>query len=462
MKVLMIKQLILALSTILIVFPATAADTATENPSEKILPLPLDEVRIFAEVLNRIRSSYVEPVDDKTLLENAIKGMLAGIDPHSTYLVEDEFDSLQETTTGEFGGLGVEVVSEDGYIKVVTPVDGSPADQAGVLAGDLIIQLDGTPARDITTGDTVNIMRGEPGTPIVLTIIREGIDQPFEITVIRDIIASRSIRTRTLDSDYAYIRISEFSAKTGDEVRGAVEKFNENGKMEGFILDLRNNPGGVLQASVGVVDAFVSEGLILYTEGRIENSEMRFEATPYNPSQGVPLIVLINEGSASASEIVAGSLQDHNRAIIMGTKSFGKGSVQTVLPLTNDRALKLTTALYFTPSGRSIQALGVTPDIIVDRGRVTSIPVSLATYREEDLANHLGNASGETSPAIPEPSEDELGEVIVSDYQLNEALNVLKGMKVLRQIESQAFASADLDEPVVEESSIEADTVSDQ
>jgi len=405
------------------------------DPAEK-LPLPLDEVRIFTEVLNRIRSSYVEPIDDKTLLENAIKGMLAGIDPHSTYLASDDYDQLQESTTGEFGGLGVEVGVEDGFIKVIAPMDGSPAERAGVQAGDLIIKLDDTPAREVTVGDTVDLMRGEPGTDIVLTILREGVSEPFEITVTREIIKARSVRYRIVDPGYAYIRIAAFATNTGKEVKDAVAKLHEENELKGVVLDLRNNPGGVLQASVDVVDAFIDEGLIVYTQGRVDNADMRFEASAENVSQGVPLVVLINSGSASASEIVAGALQDHGRAIIMGTPSFGKGSVQTVLPLTNDRAIKLTTALYFTPSGHSIQATGIVPDITVDRGQVTRIPDSLVSYREADLAGHLENASpedGEEAAVIAaETQPHEPPEVIVRDYQLNEAINVLKGLNIVR------------------------------
>ena len=410
-------------------------DPSTQEAEEQ-LPLPLDEVRIFTEVLNRIRSAYVEPIDDKTLLENAIKGMLAGIDPHSTYLAADDYDQLQESTTGEFGGLGVEVGIEDGFIKVIAPMDGSPADRAGVQAGDLIIKLDDTPAREVTLGDTIDLMRGEPGTMVTLTILREGVSEPFEITVTREIIQASSIRYRMLEPGYAYIRIGTFSVDTGEEVKNALTRLNEENEVKGIVLDLRNNPGGVLQSAVGVVDAFITEGLIVYTQGRVDNAEMRFEASTEDPSRGAPLVVLINAGSASASEIVAGALQDHQRGIIMGTPSFGKGSVQTVLPLTNDRAIKLTTALYFTPNGRSIQATGIVPDIIVDRGQVTRIPDSLISYREADLAGHLENATPEereeaaTIAAETQPAEPP--EVIVQDYQLNEAVNVLKGLNIVR------------------------------
>jgi carboxyl-terminal processing protease len=410
------------------------------EPSPNDLPLPLDEVRIFAQVLNQIRNAYVEPIDDKTLLENAIKGMLAGIDPHSSYVSNDAFDQLQESTTGEFGGLGVEVGIENGLIKIISPMDDSPAARAGIMAGDLIIKLNDTPAQEVTLGDTTDMLRGEPGTSIRLTILREGVADPFEVTVTREIIRARSIRYREVEPGYGYIRISQFAAKTGDEVVDALVKMQAETPLKGVVVDLRNNPGGVLQAAVGVVDAFITNGMIVYTEGRIANSEMRFEATPEDPSQGVPLVVLINGGSASASEIVAGALQDHNRAIIMGTQSFGKGSVQTVLNLGNDRAIKLTTSLYFTPNGRSIQATGITPDITVDRGQVTKIPDSIAAYREADLNRHLGNgneveieegAVPVIAPAAP-VSAAEPAEVLVEDYQLNEALNVLKGLNILK------------------------------
>ncbi len=395
------------------------------------LPLPLDEVRIFAEVLNRIRNAYVEPLDDRTLLENAVRGMLAGIDPHSSYLVNEEFDNLQEMTTGEFGGLGVQVGVNNGFITIISPVDGSPADIAGIQAGDIVIKIDDTPTTDITIDETTDLMRGPPGTDIVLTILREGVDEALEITVTRDIITSSSVRSRFLEPGFAYIRISQFVTGTGREINTALENFHLNdADLEGIILDLRNNPGGVLQAAVDVVDAFISEGLIVYTEGRETSSYSRYDATPANPSRGVPLIVLINQGSASASEVVAGALQDHGRAVIMGTQSFGKGSVQTVLPLANDRAIKLTTALYFTPNGRSIQALGITPNIIVRQGRLTSLPDNPASYREEDLEGHLENE--DMVGSIPEVLDLTGDQVIIGDYQLNEALNILKGLVLLQ------------------------------
>lgn len=420
---------LLALSCLL-VLPALAQPEPLPSSTEN-LPLPLDEVRIFTEVLNRIRNAYVEPIDDKTLLENAIRGMLAGIDPHSSYLANDDYDNLQEMTTGEFGGLGVQVGVNNGFITIISPVDGSPAYRAGIKAGDVVIKIDDTPATDITLEETTVLMRGAPGTDIVLTILREGVTEAFQVTVTREIITANSVRSRFLEPGFGYIRISQFVTGTGREINTALENFHlSDTELKGVILDLRNNPGGVLQAAVDVVDAFISEGLIVYTEGREESSHTRFEATPANPSRGVPLIVLINEGSASASEVVAGALQDQNRAVIMGTQSFGKGSVQTVLPLTNDRAIKLTTALYYTPKGRSIQARGITPNIIVRQGRVTALPANLSTYREQDLDGHLLNE--DLLGAIPEVL-DLTGElIIVGDYQLNEALNILKGLSLLR------------------------------
>jgi carboxyl-terminal processing protease len=407
-----------------------AADAAT---AEETLPLPIEEVRIFAQVLNQVRSAYVEPIDDQTLLENAIRGMLAYIDPHSTYLASDDYAALQEDTTGEFGGLGVEVGIENGFIKIIAPMDDSPAARAGIQAGDLIIKLDDTPARDVTLGDTSDLLRGEPGTSITLTILREGVAEPFEVTVTREVIQARSIRYREIEPGYGYIRIGQFAANTGTEVVNALDKLQASETpLVGLVLDLRNNPGGVLQAGVEVVDAFIKEGLIVYTEGRVANSDMRFEATEADPSKGVPLVVLINEGSASASEIVAGALQDHQRGIIMGTQSFGKGSVQTVLPLTNDRAIKLTTSLYYTPNGRSIQARGIVPDITIDRGQVTRIPQSVAAYREADLTGHLETEPGEAAPAATPPTAVAAEDVLVEDYQLNEAVNVLKGLNILK------------------------------
>ena len=410
----------------LVSFATLDSSPATAQPAQpEKLPLPLDEVRMFTQALDRIRASYVEPVDDEVLLENAIRGMLAGLDPHSSYLAATEYDDLQETTTGEFGGLGIEVGQENSYIRVISPIDGTPADRAGIQAGDLIIRIDGQPLQDVLPDEAAGMMRGEPGTDVTITIVRDGEPAPFDLTITREVIAVASVRSRTLEPGYGYIRIAQFRANTGDEVVDAINDLREeNQPLKGLVMDLRNNPGGVLPASVAVVDAFISEGTIVTTKGRLDESDMSFDATRSNPGGDTPLVVLINEGSASASEIVAGALQDHGRAIIMGSRSFGKGSVQTVLPLSEDRAIKLTTSLYYTPSGRSIQAFGIEPDIVVDEALVTRLDRSRATYSEADLQGHLESTTEEPG-ARPEISTQQ---ILVNDYPLNEALNLLKGI----------------------------------
>ena len=400
------------------------------------LPLPLEEVRMFTEALDRIRMAYVEEVDDKTLLENAIRGMLSGLDPHSAYVIENDFDTLQENTTGEFGGLGIEVGRENGYIKVISPIDDTPADKAGIEAGDLIIQIDGRPTRQILPQEAADLMRGEPGSEVTITVAREG-QEPFDLTVTREIIAITSVRSRMLEPGYAYLRISQFRVNTSNELEEEIEElYAKNDEIKGLVLDLRNNPGGVLQASVGVVDAFIDQGRIVYTEGRIEGNDMEFMATTNTVAGDVPLVILINNGSASASEIVAGALQDHARAIVMGTRSFGKGSVQTVMPLGEQRAIKLTTSLYFTPSGRSIQAQGIDPDIVVENAFVTRRSRNVAQVSESNLPGRLDNANSQDKEA---GTNDEMAnalisaeEVLVTDYPLNEALNVLKGINAFQ------------------------------
>jgi carboxyl-terminal processing protease len=401
--------------------------SAQDRAQAEKLPLPVNEVRMFTEALDRIRKSYIEPVDDQVLLENAIKGMLNGLDPHSSYMAGNDYDNLQETTTGEFGGLGVEVGRENGNIRIISPIDDTPADRAGILAGDLIIRIDGQPLQEMLPEEAATMMRGEPGTDVTITVVREGLPAPFDVTLTREVIAVASVRRRTLEPGYGYIRISQFRVNTGDEVVKAIEALREeNPDLKGIVMDLRNNPGGVLPASVDVVDAFISEGKIVYTRGRMTETDMEFEATRSNPGQDTPLVVLINEGSASASEIVAGALQDHGRAIIMGKRSFGKGSVQTVLPLGTDRAIKLTTSRYYTPSGRSIQAQGIVPDIDVDEALVTRIDRNSAIYSEADLQGHLENTSEDESAGL-RPAID-AQQILINDYPLNEALNLLKGV----------------------------------
>ena len=401
-------------------------------PSAKA-PLPLEELRTFAEVLDRIKAAYVEPVDDKTLLENAIKGMLSNLDPHSAYLEPEAFAELQESTSGEFGGLGIEVGMEDGFIKVVSPIDDTPASKAGIEAGDLIVKIDGQPTKGLSMMDAIGKMRGKPGSSINLTLVREG-GQPFDVKLTRAIIKVRSVRSQILEPGYGYLRITQFQVNSGEEVGKALAKLkkdNDGKKLNGLVLDLRNNPGGVLQAAVEISDHFLTKGLIVYTEGRIANSELRFNADPADASEGVPLVVLINGGSASASEIVAGALQDHKRAVLMGTDSFGKGSVQTVLPLNNDRALKLTTALYFTPNGRSIQAQGIIPDIEVARAKLTREQDNEGV-KEADLQGHLGNGNGGADRPSRGAQAARTDRPQDQDYQLSQALNLLKGLSVTR------------------------------
>lgn len=415
----------------------TCASQAAEAPAAKAAPsskgeLPLDELRTFAEVLDRIKTAYVEPVDDKTLLENAIKGMLSNLDPHSTYLGPEDFRELQESTSGEFSGIGIEVGMEDGMFRVVAPIDDTPAAAAGIESGDLIIKIDGKPTSNLSMMDVVEMLRGKVGTTVELTLVRND-DEPFDLELTRANIPVKSVKSLLLDNGYGYLRISQFQVNTGEEVGNALaqlKKDNDGKQLKGLILDLRNNPGGVVQAAVEVSDHFLKKGLIVYTKGRIPNSEMRFSADPLDASEGVPLVILINGGSASASEIVAGALQDHKRGIVMGTESFGKGSVQTVLPLTNERALKLTTALYFTPNGRSIQAQGITPDIEVKPAKLTR-EKDRESYKEADLAGHLGNGNGgadkpssKSAKPAARPQDD--------DYQLGQALNLLKGLNATR------------------------------
>ena len=397
--------------------------------------LPLDDLRTFTEVFAKIKNDYVEPVDDKTLLENAIRGMLSGLDPHSAYLIPDDYQDLQAGTSGEFGGLGIEVGMEDGFVKVIAPIDDTPAQRAGVEAGDLIIRLDDVPVKGMALPDAVKVMRGRPGTDIVLTIVREGTDRPIRITITRDVIRVTSVRSRPLEPGYGYVRISQFQTRTGESLREAVGKLHEEAgdTLKGLVLDLRNNPGGVLSAAVAVSDAFLDSGTIVYTEGRMDDAELTFSAKGSDILDGIPLVVLVNGGSASASEIVAGALQDHRRAVIMGEKTFGKGSVQTILPMDNGSALKLTTARYYTPSGISIQARGIVPDITLERMRVSRIDSRGVRVQESDLAGHLESGGEEEDFEAARQAQEAGAEVPLAqrDFALHEALNLLKGLHIL-------------------------------
>ncbi len=400
---------------------------------ESLQPLPLDELKVFTEVFGKIKSDYVEDVKDNKLLVDAIHGMLTGLDPHSAYLDPESFKEVRIGTEGKFGGLGIEVTMENGFVKVVAPIDDTPADRAGLKAGDLITRLDDTPVKGMTLNDAVRRMRGKPNTKIKLTVVRDNEPQPLEFVLTRAVIKITSVRSSILEDGYVYLRITQFQSATADNVRRELGKLKKKvgGKLKGLVLDLRNNPGGVLNGAVAVSDTFLRKGLIVTTKGRIEDSQLKFTATPTDYIDNTPMVVLVNGGSASASEIVAGALQDHKRAIILGTKTFGKGSVQTILPMNNGAALKITTARYYTPKDRSIQASGIVPDVVVEDLKVAKEERSGSRrIREEDLARHLKNENGDKDPAA-KAGETKKKPSIDDDFQLREALNLLKGVNIV-------------------------------
>ena len=415
-------------------FITSSFSLANSEKKQEVNTLPLNEIRIFTEIFSKIKSDYVENIEDSTLLKNAIKGMLQGLDPHSAYLDKDAYKELQEGTSGEFGGLGIEVGYEDGFVKVISPIDDTPAKRAGIKAGDLIIRLDGKSVKGISLMEAVKMMRGKPGSEIELTILRGGEEKPFNVTIVRDIITVKNIKAETIESAFGYIRISNFQIHTVDDLSKALVKLeNENNNMlKGLVLDLRNNPGGLLNAAVGVSDLFLDEGLIVYTEGRVKGSKLKFNAKPSEMFKDIPIIVLVNGGSASASEIVAGALQDHRRAIIMGERTFGKGSVQTILPMNDETALKLTTARYYTPSGRSIQASGIEPDMIVKNIKFDvkqNNNMGNGLIKESDLTGHLDSEVTKNDSNQKKDNVDN-SSLAETDYQLYEALNVLKGLSI--------------------------------
>ena len=397
-----------------------ADDLATQS-------LPLEELQMFADVFNQIRQGYVELVPDSELFELAVQGMLSGLDPHSVFLKEKAYDSLQETTQGKFSGLGIEIGQDRGYITIIAPIDGSPAEAAGLEAGDVILKIDGESVRDLPVNKSVDLMRGPTGSKVSLTIGRRGVADPFDVTIIRDIIKVPSVRSRELMEGYLWLRASQFQRNTGLEAIATLVKAQAENPLKGVVIDLRNNPGGVLGASVDMAGAVLDGGLVVYTEGRHPQAADQYEAAAGDMLNGAPIVVLINGGSASASEIVAGALQDRRRAVIMGTRSFGKGSVQTILPVNDTRAVKLTTALYYTPNGRSIQAEGIVPDIVVERAEVTSVESNRRT-KEADLQGSLGGDGG----VVDAQSESEaLTALRNSDNQLYEALTLLRGINLL-------------------------------
>ena len=391
--------------------------------------LPVDQLESFGEIFDLVKLHYVRPVDDRDLLLDAIRGMVDGLDPHSAYLTPDDHEEMKESTSGEFGGLGIEITAEDGLIRIITPLDDSPADEAGLLPGDRVTRVDGESVRDLTAEEAARRIRGQPGTPVTLTIVRDGEEGPLEFTVVRDIVEIASVKSDLIEPGFARIRISSFQTHTGARLVEAIRKVEEanDGPLSGAVLDLRNNPGGVLSGAVSVADAFLDDGLIVYTQGREPESREEYYAKPSDFLGGVPIVALVNSGSASAAEIVAGALQDRRRALIAGTRTFGKGSVQTIFTLDDGSALKLTTSRYYTPSGHSIQARGIIPDIELPPLRVEAADRGAAMH-EDRLPGHLERDEGVPragSGATPES-------LAVEDFPLFQAINLLKGLALQR------------------------------
>ena len=441
-----LRAALILLTGIVLGFSLTQVVSVQAERERALERLPLDELHTLSDVFGRIKQDYVEEVSDKELLEGAIRGMLSNLDPHSAYLDHEALKELQVGTSGKFGGLGIEVGMEDGFVKVIAPIDDTPAQRAGVKAGDLVIRLDDQPVKGLTLNEAVHIMRGEPDTDITLTVVREGVDKPLKITITRAIIRVRSVKQELLEPNFGYVRITTFQSNTGAQVRKAIADLTaeNDADLVGLVLDLRNNPGGLLNAAVAVSDLFLDQGLIVYTEGRQRASRLSFNATQGDALNAAPLVVLVNGGSASASEIVAGALQDHQRAVIVGEKSFGKGSVQTVVDLKNGAAVKLTTARYYTPSGRSIQATGIEPDIELADLEVAQAQASgLEPISEANLSGHLvgdGEAAAEdakTADAADEPRNLTKRDLAKDDFQLYSALNLLKGIQILNRRSAQ-------------------------
>jgi carboxyl-terminal processing protease len=435
-----------AIFTVFSLFPSQAlsepeADAKeTTSTVESPQRVPLEDVQRFSNAISEIKKYYVKPISDKELFDNAIRGMLSGLDPHSSYLNEEDFKELQTATNGEFGGLGIEVTMENGVVKVVTPLADTPAYKAGVKPGDYIIKLGSTSVEGIELKDAVNLMRGKPGSTIDLTILRKGQPKPLVLTLVREKIMIKSVKSKLLDNKYGYIRLTQFQVLTDKDMEQSIAQLKQQagGQLRGLVLDLRNNPGGLLDSAIQVSDAFLDKDkkgnaeMIVYTQGRLPGSKFTAMANPGDILDNAPIVVLINNGSASASEIVAGALKDNKRAIILGTRSFGKGSVQTVLPLDNKRGIKLTTALYFTPDGTSIQAKGITPDILVEE---VSVPTTsdekknFSGFAEADLSGHIANKNEKPTAKVTNDEQN----LIHEDYQLYAALTILKGLAVAKQ-----------------------------
>ncbi len=428
---------------------------AEAQEGNETLSLPLKDIQRFATAVAQVKRYYIEPISDEKLFNYAIEGMLSNLDPHSNYLDKEDMEDLQMVTTGEFGGIGIEVIPEDGFIKVISPIDDTPAFRAGIKPGDLIVKIDNKLINDMSLRDAIDLIRGPSGSKVNLTIVRKGAKKPINLTLTREIIKVNTVKSKILNNHYAYIRIAFFQNNTFQDMVNAINKIKEqtNSQIYGLILDLRNDPGGLLDSSVEVADAFIDSknakhgGLIVYTKGRIPENDIKAKAKPGDILPGVPIVVLVNGGSASASEIVAGALQDQKRAVVMGTKSFGKGSEQTVLPIDYTSGIKLTTALYYTPAGHSIQAKGITPDIIVPELKIPKSQTEdeeAISIEEANLKGHLINTETKAQPAknmpgiklkpgeITRSTSEEDSKLIQTDYQLYEALNLLKAMHASR------------------------------
>jgi len=438
-EVLMLKKqkkyvaVLAGLLLLLVGWSSIRAKTSEENPDV------YQYLRMFSDVLNIVQDNYVEKADLKKLMYGAVSGMLRELDPHSSFLKPEEYKELQVETKGKFGGLGIEITMRDAILTVVAPLEGTPADKAGIMAGDQIIKIDDQPTQDLSLTEAVQKMRGPKGTKVKLTIIRKGERKPLEFDLVRDTISIQSVKWRTLESGYGYVRVSSFQSGTASDLRKALDQLeNENSPLQGLVLDMRNDPGGLLDQAVEVADEFLSEGLIVYTGGRLESQKMRFEARKNSKLRNYPIVVLVNSGSASASEIVAGALQDHKRAIILGEPTFGKGSVQTVIPLSDGAALRLTTSLYYTPSGRSIQAKGIEPDILVKRELPPKTDEEgteeLKRIREKDLPRHMENQKPDAAESKSAAMQLETQKMLEQDNQLRRALDLLKGYKIMGQM----------------------------
>ncbi len=420
----------------------------------------LDQLKLFADVISIVQRDYVETVSTKKLVEGAVKGMLTTLDPHSAFLTSDYYKELQVETTGEFGGLGIEITVKDGLLIVVAPIEGSPAERSGIKPGDAIIKIEGKFTKNLSLLDAVRQMRGQKGEPISISVLRKGAADLIDVTIIRDVIKVKSVKSRYLENGFGYLRLSQFQENSGNEVKLALDKIKKkasNGELSGLILDLRNNPGGLLTQAIQVSDLFLQEGVIVYTDGRVEDQKKKFFAHARGTEVDYPLVVLVNEGSASASEIVAGALKDHGRALIIGSRTFGKGSVQTVLPLYSGAALRLTTALYYTKSGRSIQATGIEPDIEVKEEEKKELPaLDGERVRESDLPGAIENPSGRKIDKNKNPKKGmvatelpvakdietmDLTEFLTSDYVLKRALEILKTYNIFKNKEPVTLQS---------------------